>query len=74
MAGLLLGVALERFARPQGLPDLLIGVEETEAEALAAGFLLDGAVAAREGRAGDSRLLLAELQIEAVVAGYCSRA
>ena len=57
-------MVLQRLARPQGLPDLLAGIQE--AQALAGGFLLDGAVPARKDGIHLAGFQLAELEIETV--------
>ncbi|MNC00400.1 hypothetical protein D3C75_477270 [compost metagenome] len=67
MAGLLLRILLQCLARPQGLPDLGIRIEE--AQTLVAGLLLDGFVATGEESGDLARALLAKLEVEAARAG-----
>ncbi|MNS88700.1 hypothetical protein D3C72_1226850 [compost metagenome] len=67
VAGLPLRILLQRLARPQGLPDLGIRIEE--AQALVARLLLDGLVATGEEGGDLARTLLAKLEIEAARAG-----
>ncbi|MNG88523.1 hypothetical protein D3C79_473630 [compost metagenome] len=67
VAGLLLRILLQCLARPQGLPDLGIRIEE--AQTLVAGLLLDGFVATGEESGDLARALLAKLEVEAARAG-----